>query len=103
MFLGGSVDSQPYAIWIQTAKLKKDYEERTFGSYIFLLQLLLLVFSNSIIKDNNNCPKDTIITKIYWNEVNSFRNSRQEKLCKKAVSKFCKSHWITIAMESLFY
>ena len=95
MFLDGSVgrlvcDSQPYAIWIQTAKLKKDYEERTFGSYIFLLQLLLFVFSNSIIKDNN-CPKDTIITKIYWNEVNSFRNIRQENSVKKQFQNFAKA------------
>ena len=96
MFLDGSVgrlvcDSQPYATWIQTAKLKKDYEERTFGSYIFLLQLLLFVFSNSIIKDNNNCPKDTIITKIYWNEVNSFRNIRQENSVKKQFQNFAKA------------
>ena len=61
-----SLNRKTYAMSLNQVKFKKDIEEKTFGKYIFL-QFFLLMFSNSVTKDNNKCPADTIIITLYWN------------------------------------
>ena len=60
-----SLNRKTYAMSLKQVKFKKDIEEKTVGKYIFLLQFFLLMFSNSVTKDNSNCPADTIIITLY--------------------------------------